>query len=409
MARTVCAVGENYLPASFNGVPFHCVEATSEHGRRGAEGEFPFGENTAYADLGRRIRVYTLRAEFRDDDHVLQAAALIAVCELPGPGILIHPTRGILNAACRSIHVEDQLEDAAGITYVDMEFVEGNAWPNGLSLVGFGLGILLGTIIGASSDSFRSNYRPRSVSPARRPQVINVAQQSVGNISDSYRLAIQDENDSRKWRGYYDLEEVRNEDVLASDPPTVDDAIVMGSGAVSEEYSGKQKFNVFRGFANWAAKSTLLPGDAGRSEDAVYTHTRLVSAAYMAQASMENQYSRTDEALSDMDAIVAILNDEAINARNKCDNVLFLEIEKFKTEVQSSLYNKAYNLPRLVQYHFPASVSPLAAAYALYRDAKRHRELEQRNIVDMTGHIGPDIIASSPTTSPTVRTTPAMT
>src|SRR5262245_39833440 len=100
MSDLACNVGKDYLPASFNGVPFYCTEASSEHGRRGSEGEFPFGENTAYADLGRRIRTYTLSAVFRGDNHVREATALIAVCEAPGPGVLVHPTRGIVSAAC---------------------------------------------------------------------------------------------------------------------------------------------------------------------------------------------------------------------------------------------------------------------------------------------------------------------
>ncbi|RPH73630.1 hypothetical protein EHM76_05065, partial [bacterium] len=53
MSRTNCAIGKDYVPASFKGVQFYCVDADVEGGRRGAEGEFPFGEETAYADLGR--------------------------------------------------------------------------------------------------------------------------------------------------------------------------------------------------------------------------------------------------------------------------------------------------------------------------------------------------------------------
>ena len=94
-----------YLPASFKGVPFEALTAESEHGRRGAEGEFPFGEQTAYADLGRKIRRYSLKARFVLNSHVDDSAALIAACESPGSGALAHPTRGIVNAACTSCKV----------------------------------------------------------------------------------------------------------------------------------------------------------------------------------------------------------------------------------------------------------------------------------------------------------------
>lgn len=395
MARTVCGINDSYLPASFNGVPFHCLEASSEHGRRGAEGEFPFGENTAYADLGRRIRTYTLNGVIRDDNHVLIATALIAACELPGPGILVHPTRGILNVACRSIRVDDRIEEEAGVTYVDMEFVEGNIWPNGLSLVGSLLGLVLGTIIGVSSTSFKSRYRPREVSPVRRNQAIDIGQYSVKIISDSYERSIQTKNDNKKWRALFDLRTVQEDDILASDPNIMDKAITLGMAALSTEIEGREKFSTFKSFANWAAQPVTLPGAAGDAEDSVYSHIRIQSAAYMAQGTIETDYTRMNDAISNLDAITSILEDEAINARDRCDNELYLEIENFKTEIQSILYRKTYNLPKLLEYNFNGGVHPLVAAYALYGNAKRHRELELRNIVDANGRIGPFVVAAT--------------
>src|SRR5262245_66687692 len=102
MSRTNCAIGKDVAPASFKGVQFYCTEADVEGGRRGAEGEFPFSEITAYADLGRKIRVYHLTAEFREDNHVKDSQALFRACESPGPVILVHSTLGAVMVACRN-------------------------------------------------------------------------------------------------------------------------------------------------------------------------------------------------------------------------------------------------------------------------------------------------------------------
>ena len=85
MSSTVCAIGKDVVPASFKGMGFWCTEASIEGGRRGAEGEFPFGEDTAYADLGRKIRTFNLTAVFREDDHVLDASASSSNGESPNP------------------------------------------------------------------------------------------------------------------------------------------------------------------------------------------------------------------------------------------------------------------------------------------------------------------------------------
>lgn len=395
MARTVCSIGSEYLPASFNGVAFFCTEASSEHGRRGSEAEYPFGENTNYADLGRKIRTYTLSASFRDDNHVMQAAALIAVCEAPGPGILVHPTRGIISAACRSIKVSDNIEQEAGITNVDLEFVEANVFPNGLSLIGSILGLVVGTVINTSSDSFKVRYQPKKVTPSRRTVVVDTAQEAVGIVADTYALSIQNQKNDKKWRGYSDLKEIQYENTLASDPVTVDQALVLGTNAINIELAKEVKFNTFRDFANWAAQLVTMPGLAGESEDAVYSHVRILSAAYMAQAAIEIQYAKTHEVLAALDAITNILDDEIVAARGRCENVLHLELSKFRTEVQTVLFDKAYRLPRLVRYDFHGAVHPLVASYAIYNDAKRHRELELRNIVDANGRIGPHVVAGT--------------
>lgn len=394
MARTVCGIDRNYLPASFNGVPFTCIEAGSEHGRRGAEGEFPFSETTAYADLGRRLRTYSLRGVFRDDDFTLQAAALIAACELPGPGILVHPTRGIISAACRSIRVTDQIEEGAGETFVDLDFVEGNLFPNGLSLVGTILGIALGGIISASRESFTSRYKIDTVTPHRRPQVVQTAQDAIGQIANLYEASINTTTDDRKWRALTDLRDVQVEDVLASDTETVDRSIALGMNAVALEMSGRSKFQAFRSLANWASTPVAIPGAAGDMQDAVYTDVRLLAAAYMSQAMVETEYRSVGESLSQLAAIVAILDDEEVGARSRCENFLQIEISKFRTDVQTFNYKSTYSLPRIEEFNFRGGVNPLVAAYSIYNDAKRHRDLEASNIIDMTGRFKPVVVAA---------------
>src|SRR5262245_14203380 len=137
MSTHNCAIGRGYARASFKGVGFDCKEADIQGGRRGAEGEFPFGENTAYADLGRKIRVFSVSAVFRRDSHISDSSALFRACESPGPGILVHPTRGTHMVACRSCKVKNEVEDSQGESTAELEFVEANiAGP----LASFGAG-----------------------------------------------------------------------------------------------------------------------------------------------------------------------------------------------------------------------------------------------------------------------------
>lgn len=397
MAETICGiVRAGYLPASFNGVPFDAVDVGSEHGRRGAEGEFPFGEFTAYADLGRRIRTYTLSGKIQRDGFLGISTALIAACELPGPGILVHPTRGIISAACKSCRVSDKLDDERGVTYFDLEFVEGNAWPNGLSLVGAFLGLAFGAIINASRDSFRTRYRPRRTPVARRPQVITSARRSINLIRVEYQKSIVGTTDAHKYRALSDLELVESDEALLVDVETTERALALGLNAIALEQTGKTKFDTMRRLANKHALVSTIPDATGaESEDAIFTIVRVIAAAYMAQAANETTYGRTGEVYNAIDAIDAILSEEGVAASLRCENGYFDEIQKFSVDTKKALYDRAYRLPALVSYNFNGGVHPLVAAYSIFNDAKRHRELETSNIMNSTGRIGPSVVGSS--------------
>jgi hypothetical protein len=384
-----------YLPASFKLIPFKAIEATSTHGRRGAEGEFPFGEATGYADLGRKIRVYTLTARFDDNDHVLRAAALIAVCELVGPGPLVHPTRGvILSAACRSITVRDNMDDSIGVTEVDLEFVEANNWPNGLSLVGQLLGLVLSVILNPSRASFRERYVPTNAQSFRRDAVVSAAQSQIANIQAEFEFATaaNDEDDARN-RIVADLTRLSLDDGMAGNTATVDKGIALGLKAVALNRTGVFKFRAMRRIANKAAAQSTFMEPAATVENAIYSNVRVICAAYMTEGVLESTGQRTSDIFAQLDVIDAILVQEMAYARAICDNALYIALAEFRSSASAKLYDFAYNAPGLVSYNFGGGVHPVVAAYSIFKDAKRHRELEKINNVNSSGRFNPVVLA----------------
>ncbi|TAI61847.1 DNA circularization N-terminal domain-containing protein [Bradyrhizobium sp. Leo170] len=316
MSRTNCAIGKDYVPASFKGVQFYCTEADVEGGRRGAEGEFPFGEQTAYADLGRKIRVYHLTAVFREDDHVSDSGALFAACESPGPGILVHPTRGTAMVACRSIKVSDKIEDEAGQSYAEMEFVEAN------SIGGFGgslFGIISSGLNTTSRDSFRRDYRPTLVSQPWRTDVINRAQALVDIVAKTMTQTMPATASAQQRREVLRLEEVAQDDGLAASASNVDKALTTGFSTIADNVQADpaSQFKIMKRLANAASHTSSLPaGAAAESEEAVLSRHRVLAAIGMADAAMARKYAYVDEALAAMDAVLAVLEDEATAARS---------------------------------------------------------------------------------------------
>jgi prophage DNA circulation protein len=397
MSRTNCAIGKDYVPASFKGVGFVCTEASIEGGRRGAEGEFPFGEDTAYADLGRKIRVFNLTAVFREDDHVSDASALYAACESPGPGILVHPTKGTHMVACRSVKISDKVEEEQGETTAELEFVEANIL--GGSFAGSLFGIISSGLNATSQASFYRDYNPWGVSQPWTQDIITVTQSIVGATYQAAVRCMPADATSGQWRQVIKIGEVSTDPGLASDAVHVDTAEQSGFNVITTNVQDPlTRFNIMKGLVNVASGTSTLPaGAAAESEEAVLSRHRILAAIGMAEAAMGRKYDYVNQALSVMDMVSGVLDDEASIAYDDCDNALFLELEKYNISFKKMMNDLAYRLPGLVTVNFGGGVHPLVAAYVIYNDAKRHRDLELKNIIDANGRFAPLVVGVSPT------------
>lgn len=118
-------------PASFRGVPFSVLATDGQLGRRAAVHEYPGRDKPWVEDLGRRARVFSLHAVVLGADWMAQRDALISALEAAGPGELVHPTLGALQATLIDSRVMESTAEG-GMARFDLEFVEAGepAWPS---------------------------------------------------------------------------------------------------------------------------------------------------------------------------------------------------------------------------------------------------------------------------------------
>lgn len=385
-----------YLPASFKGVGFVAEEVSSEHGRRGAEGEFPFGENTGYVDLGRKIRRYSLKGRLMENSHVADAAALIAACESYGPGLLVHPTRGAFLAACTKLTVSDDPLNGQGITNVDLEFVEANAVATGALFSSALFSLSTAPVFAALSGLMDQDYDIDNVRYYRVKDVQDAAAASIDAIRAEFAKVIAQTNENSKWTALSVMESFVNDPSQLTTARETFNAIKRSATTLANNATGRRKYNAFKTIANKMALTSALPEEAGLAQDAVYLTTRVIAAMNMARASLEIQVDNLSDALDQYDEIVEILNQEMRAARNQCNDDVHLQIYNFLSDAKKALLDKAYSLSALVTYHFNKSVSSLEAAYDIFDDAKRFAEIETRNPFIFPWLIGPDVLASAP-------------
>jgi len=398
MSRTVCAIGKDVVPASFKGVGFYCTEANIEGGRRGAEGEFPFGEDTAYADLGRKIRTFNLTAVFREDDHISDSMLLFSVCESPQPGILVHPTRGTHLVACRQVKVSDKLEDDQGETTAELEFVEAN--PVGTGLGGALFGIISSAVLAVSSASFRRDYTPAVVAFPWITDIVRSAQTLVQETHDVLVQTFTTETSSSQWRVALKMSEVATDPALAVVAENVDQALTSGvNGIVYNLTDPETRWRVLRRLTNKGAVTSTLPvtGGASAIENSLYSRFRILTGVALAETAMSRRYPTVQATKAAMEIVSAVLEDETKAAYTICDNELYLELRKYIVNFERMMNDLAYRLPGLITVNFQGGVHPLVAAYVIYGDAKRHRDIEPRNIIDANGRMNRFVRAVSPT------------
>ncbi|MFT8890826.1 MAG: DNA circularization N-terminal domain-containing protein [Acetobacter papayae] len=100
MSGTLINTALEYLQCSFRAVPFAVLGSGGETGRKQAVHQYPYRDGVYVEDLGRRGRVYHIRGFVFGATAAAQRDLLVMAAEAAGPGLLIHPTIGVIKASC---------------------------------------------------------------------------------------------------------------------------------------------------------------------------------------------------------------------------------------------------------------------------------------------------------------------
>jgi prophage DNA circulation protein len=383
-----------YAPASFKGFVAEAMTIDYQGGRRGAEGEFPFAERGAYADLGRKLERYKMKFRFARNSHVEDARAFFLVCTSPHAGPLSHPTRGVVQAACKQVSVEDDLIEAQGVSYVNCEFVEAPDWLTGFSFLGGVslLGFSVSPIVDAVQDIFDSFYDISGVPFFDVPKIHAVVTDAINEVRTVFVNSAGIEPDREVWTISSDLE------TAANDPSAGAAKIfeALSGGLASIDYyapQGETKYEAFRSVANWAARDNATDYDA---EDVIYSGLRLMAAGYMVRAALETKPRTMQEGIDQYDQVVAIFDEEIAKAIRECAPATHEALFNARIEAQKALLSRAYTLPAITSYNFHGSVPSLVASWEIYCDAKRFREIENYNPQSFPFVVGPTVYAEQP-------------
>lgn len=117
---------KSVLQGSFRGAKFFTSNAYAGGGRRVNTKNFPEKDDPEFQDMGRAVRTFSITAYVMGDTAFKDRDALIKAIETRGPGTLVHPYRGSMQAIGKSYSISESEAEARYIQ-ISMEFEAVNA------------------------------------------------------------------------------------------------------------------------------------------------------------------------------------------------------------------------------------------------------------------------------------------
>ncbi len=187
---------DNLLPASWRGVPFGVLSASIKPGRSVAVHAYPYREATTAApsvwaeDTGSAPHSFEFAGFLVDGDAFalglpifLQRDIMVAACQRPGTGLLIHPSLGARTVALVEAPEMTERSDMGGAIELRFRFVEsapGPLYPTNAPQTGAGV-----NAAAANADQAASGDMTNSLTGSANGSTLSPAEQQL-RVDDAY-------------------------------------------------------------------------------------------------------------------------------------------------------------------------------------------------------------------------------
>nr|DAS67305.1 MAG TPA: DNA circularization protein [Caudoviricetes sp.] len=389
--------------ASFRGVPFEVTSSNLSIGRRTQTFEYPQRDDPFTEDMGRSKRTIRITAFVVGYDYIARMKRLIAACEKPGSGRLIHPWLGSMEVTPTDLSAP--VFESNRVASVSLTFVESGKlqYPNALLDVGAKCLSAAQLLVNAEFDEFVKTF---DLSGAQ-----DFVKEAVG-------LDLQGILNSETVQSVCDVFDLADELATLSH-----DVITLAEGGADALFNRVLDTYGLQGFAStvhaWTDVSHRFRSLTQSSElnsakpQAVASRTtseriekanaagqamiRGLSVANMVVAASEIGTSNdrldasTPVQTAPYDDLIAVRNEilEAIDEESLkvSSDPIYEALCESRSAVYEAITQRAENQARLVSFK-PSSVLPaLVLAYDYYGDASREAEIVGRNKIRHSGFV----------------------
>jgi hypothetical protein len=390
--------------ASFRGASFYIEQYGGEFGRRHADHEYP-GRDTPFAeDLGRRQRVWRFTGYVIGDRYPSERDRLLQACEQQGPGELVHPTIGTVQAVCRSVSFTEERERGRYCGF-QFEFAEAGQLqePADATDANSACGIAAGDLGTAGIASFLSGF-DTSGGGAWLNQAAQTDIQGLAQELQQLRLPAPTAPQSELGQSLNYLSD--NSAALAANPPALASGVDTAFGAFTDAGEAAPVTSAMLRFvspdaaADFATTFALhggvsLPLTIRRARNtAAFTQfihrLALREIGYAVTGLDLDNYDQAIQTLNQIVAAFALVERAAADAG---DDEVFMALAGLRGAITRMIGARAANLNPLITYRLPVPANSLTLAWRLYQDSGRDLEIVRRTsarnptFLPMTGRV----------------------
>ncbi|QCE34136.1 hypothetical protein FAI40_01610 [Acetobacteraceae bacterium] len=383
-----------FLECSFRGIPFAVTKGSGTNGRKTAVHEYPMKDGVWVEDLGRKGRQFRISGFMVGALGYSQRDLLSRACEIPGPGLLVHPSLGAIQAVCVNGLQWSEREGVFNVIDLEMEFVEQSNLFNVIQTTAAHatIGTLSASTSLISSNGFIASANPLAggsdavisaatatgtawaaplVNFSKSPTFVSKAQSSQ-SISD-FRVSL---NDILSEMG-----SALNVEEIASAMSSLPSVITGSDFSVSDKM--QMLFPLF---------NILDAADETMSDNLPVTISgkkRMLSsmASYLGGflsigplCEVISQYKPDNslDALGLLQKLKVIFETLVILAPDSWEG-LSENLFNLRAQTVNYLLNQATSLSDMIEVDAPSSLPSLALAQILYGDGSRSSEIEAEN------------------------------
>ncbi|BAK83970.1 DNA circularization protein [Komagataeibacter medellinensis] len=410
-----------FIPAIWRGVPFLVREGSLSGGRRTAVHEYPYRDDPWPEDMGRAPRVMTLAGRLVGDDVYLQRAALLAACELEGPGLLIHPTLGPVQCSLvEPVQFRDRGEAQREVQF-DLVLMQAGSrlYPNLLINTQNAILVAVAAAVLAVADVLASQLASiKSTASAVSLGAQNVASAWGAGASAAGRdpAAIANETSGlTSYNGRYaggmlaapapaNATVASQRAAVITSRTAIDAAVAaLSTAALSAVSDPAACATAARAVVVAIRAATISPADqirvlstlAGYQPSVMATTAPIGADVATAQTAMGNALRRSaiiglaeaveaaqpdsaEQAQAMLVSIITVLDAEIITAADSADSESYAALRALRTTVVQDLSERGAQLAHIETFTFNASMPAITLAWRLYKDPTRTRDLVAR-------------------------------